>query len=167
VAAVLCVAGCTSADRVHLSPHPPSPSARPPCTGEDGEAVFRALLVDLNYGRPVVLSDYFTPADRFVRWIDPETNGALTELPDPADGHPSLDALRDHLDALGAGGFRVTVVNFIDLGYVDNAAGQEGGAFEADLYGHGSAEDPVANGTANGILDCRTGKLRTVKVVGW
>ena len=134
MAAVLCVAGCTSADRVHLSPHPPSPSARPPCTGEDGEAVFRALLVDLNYGRPVVLSDYFTPADRFVRWIDPGS-GELTELPDQADGHPALNGLRDRLNELAGGGFRVTVVNFIDLGYTHAAMGEEGGAFQADLYG--------------------------------
>ena len=165
-AAVLFLSGCTSGDRVHLTPTA-RPAARATCSGTGGEGVLRALFGDMSGGRPVVVSDYFTTADRFVRWIDPDSNGALIELPDPADGHPALYALRDHLNALAAGGFQVTVVRFSDAGYFAGAVGEEGGQFVAGLSGRGSASEPVRDGTVTGTVDCATGKLRVVQVDDW
>jgi hypothetical protein len=166
VAVVLAISGCTPAERVHLAPRHPPPS-RPACTGGDGEAVFRALLNDLNNGRQDIVSDYFTSADRFVRWIDPNAAQVLTELPDPADGHPSLDTLRDHLNGLAEGGFQVTAVSYTDLGYMHDALGEEGDMFRFVLRGRGNWEQSAANGGGIGTLDCATGRLRMIQINGW
>src|SRR5262249_44728634 len=158
---------CTSAERIHVpaaQPSLPAPSPSATCTGGDGEALFRALLVDLGVGRQDLVAAYFTPADRFVRWIDPSTPDGLTELPDPADGHPALNDLRDHLNALAAGGFQESVVSFDDLGYGGAAAGEEGGLFFFEMLGRPAETDPVETGNGRGTVDCATGLLREVDI---
>jgi hypothetical protein len=168
LAVVVVVAGCT-ADRVPL-PHTASAAAAAEpanCDGTSGQPLLVALFADLARGEPTPVAMFFSAPKNFLRWEDPTTDTDIKALPAVDNDGYTLDALQSHLDELALDGVDATVTHFATDGNPDGDASHDGGGlFRFGLRARWQGDQAEQNEGGTGVIDCATGKLKEVVIVG-
>ncbi len=173
--ALIAAAGCT-ADRVTLTgSSTPTVRALPPvavpvrCSGSGGEAMLRGLFADLSAGRTPDIAAYFVDPLDFVRWWDPTLpSGAVISFEaGDGSGTATLDTLQSHLDALQHRGVTGTVSAFTPTGYDAVSSTETGGGFTFHLRARATGRGALRDGGGEGMIDCVTGRLKSVVIDEW
>jgi hypothetical protein len=169
------VAGCAP-DRIPVaaasssSAHAIASRATPVrCSGAGGEPIMHALFDDLSVGRPPDVGAYFVEPIDFVRWWDPTlpSGQVITFEAGPGSGAVTLDTLRGHLAALTRRGLQATISGFTANGYESVSKAETGGGFTFDLHGRIGGKGAFVDGGGGGMIDCLTGKLKTIVIDNW
>ena len=173
--ALIAAAGCT-ADRITLTgSSTPTVRALPPvavpvrCSGSGGEPMLRALFADLSLGRTPDIGTYFVDPLDFIRWWDPTLpSGAVISFEaGDGSGTATLDTLQSHLDALHHRGVNGTVTEFTPIGYDVVSSQEAGGGFTFGLRARATARGALRDGGGEGMIDCRTGRLKSLVIDEW
>ena len=105
------------------------------------------------------------PCDRY-----PTRAGAVLgcgRRADPARAVRRSDTLRGHLGALTRRGLRATISGFTANGYESTSKAETGGGFTFDLHGRIGSKGAFIDGGGDGMIDCLTGKLKTIVIDNW
>lgn len=172
---VIASAGCT-ADRIPLTgSSTPTARALPPvvvpvrCSGSGGDTPLRGLFADLDAGRTPEVGTYFVDPLDFVRWWDPTlpTGAVISFEAGDGSGAVTLDTLQSHLDALRRRGVAGTVSVFTATGYDAVSSTEAGGGFTFSLRARATARSALRDGGGEGMIDCVTGRLKSVVIDEW
>lgn len=175
IGALALITGCTP-DRIPVAAASPSGAhaiaSRPTparCSGTNAEPILHALFDDLSVGRPPEIEAYFVEPLDFVRWWDPTlpSGQVITFEAGPGSGTVTLDTLRSHLGALTRRGLQATVSGFTANGYESVSKAETGGGFTFDLHGRIGGKGGFVDGGGEGMIDCMTGKLKTIVIDNW
>ena len=167
----LVVAAATSgcaADRVVL-PTPTSTVEAGPvsCDGTSGQPLLAELFADLARGQPTPVGRFFSAPQNFLRWKDPTTDTDIIAGFGADTSTYTLDALQSHLDALARDGVAGTVTHFaIDGNPRGYGRDPGGGLFRFDLRARWHVGDSETDEGGTGMIDCATGKLKEVVIIG-
>ena len=173
--ALIAAVGC-SADRVTLTgSSTPTVRALPPvvvpvrCSGAGGEAMLRGLFADRDAGRTPDVGTYFVDPLDFVHWWDPTLPSGQVISFEAGDGSgtATLDTLQSHLDALHHRGVTGTVSTFTPTGYDAVSSNEAGGGFTFALRVRATARSAPRDGGGEGMIDCVTGRLKSVVIDAW
>jgi hypothetical protein len=172
---LITAAGCT-ADRIPLTgSSTPTLRALPPvvvpvrCSGSGGDAMLRGLFADLSAGRTPDIGTYFVDPLDFVRWWDPTLPSGQVISFEAGDGSgtATLDTLQSHLDALHHRGVTGTVSTFTPTGYGAVSSTEAGGEFTFGLRARAASRGALRDGGGEGMIDCVTGRLKSVVIDEW
>lgn len=172
---LIAAAGCT-ADRIALTgSSTPTVRALPPvvvpvrCSGSGGEPMLRGLFADLSLGRTPDIGTYFVDPLDFARWWDPTLPSGQVISFEAGDGSETatLDTLQSHLDALRRRGVNGTVSEFAPTGYDAASSKEAGGGFTFGLRARATARGALRDGGGEGMIDCVTGRLKSVVIDEW
>jgi hypothetical protein len=171
--ALALVAGCT-ADRIPVARASAARTAasRPTpvgCSGSSAEPIVHALFDELSAGRTPDIQAYFVDPIDFVRWWDPTlpSGQVITFEAGPGSGTVTLDTLRIHLGALARRGIHATITAFTAIGYDSVSETESGGVFNFDLHAPTGGTGKFVDGGGEGMIDCQTGKLKTIVIDDW